>query len=186
MLFFTPSLLSSSFPFMSLPSALRTVIVMGVSGSGKSVVGSLLAAKLGGVFEDGDDFHPPSNKAKMSTGTPLTDEDRWPWYAILRQRIEEMRAQTEIYVLACSALKPVYREKLRAGDAESTLRFVLLDGSKELITARMAARQGHFMPLSLLESQLATLDATPDLTRVSIEPAPERIVAAILHKLENA
>lgn len=171
---------------MSIPPELRTIIVMGVSGSGKSVVGSLLAAKTGGVFEDGDDFHPASNKAKMSAGTPLTDEDRWPWYAILRQRVDEMRQRTPVYVLACSALKPAYREKLRAGDPAGTLRFVLLDGSKELITRRMAARQGHFMPLSLLDSQLATLEVTPDLVRVSVEATPEEIAADILRKLENA
>lgn len=163
---------------------LRTIIVMGVSGSGKSVIGSLLAAQLGGVFEDGDDFHPPANKAKMSTGTPLTDEDRWPWYAVLRQRIEEMRKETPVYVLACSALKPIYRDKLRAGDADASLRFVLLDGTRDLITQRMAARKGHFMPLSLLDSQMATLEPTPDLVRVSIEPAPERIVADIMQNLQ--
>lgn len=162
---------------------LKTIIIMGVSGSGKSVVGSLLASKLEAVFEDGDDFHPPSNKAKMSTGTPLTDDDRWPWYAVLRQRIEDMRHATPVYILACSALKPIYRDKLRAHDAPETLRFVLLDGSRELITARMAARKGHFMPLSLLESQLATLDPTPDIIRVSIEGTPEEIVADILQKL---
>ncbi len=170
---------------MSLPSELRTIIVMGVSGSGKSVVGSLLAAKLGGVFEDGDDFHPLSNKAKMAAGTPLTDEDRWPWYATLRQRIEEMRGLTPVYVLACSALKPIYREKLRAEDAAPALRFVLLDGTRELITRRMAARKGHFMPLSLLDSQLATLDPTPDLVPVSIDNTPDAIVADILAKLEK-
>lgn len=162
---------------------LKTIIIMGVSGSGKSVVGSLLASRLDAVFEDGDDFHPPSNKAKMSTGTPLTDDDRWPWYAVLRQRIEDMRHGTPVYILACSALKPIYRDKLRAHDAPETLRFVLLDGSRELITARMAARKGHFMPLSLLESQLATLDPTPDIIRVSIEGTPEEIVADILQKL---
>lgn len=162
---------------------LRTVIVMGVSGSGKSVVGSLLAAQLGGVFEDGDDFHPPANRAKMSAGTPLTDEDRWPWYAVLRERIEEMRGVTPVYVLACSALKVVYRDKLRAADPEAVLRFVLLDGTRELITSRMAARVGHFMPLSLLESQLATLEPTLDLTRVSIDTTPEKIVTDIVEKL---
>lgn len=158
---------------------------MGVSGSGKSVIGSLLASHVGGVFEDGDDFHPASNKAKMSSGTPLTDEDRWPWYAVLRSRIEEMRDKTPVYVLACSALKPIYREKLLAGDAAETLRFVLLDGSKELITARMAARQGHFMPLSLLESQLATLHPTPDVARVSIDATPAEIVTSIIAELHN-
>lgn len=162
---------------------LKTIIIMGVSGAGKSVVGSLLAAKLDAVFEDGDDFHPPSNKAKMSSGTPLTDDDRWPWYAVLRQRIEDMRHATPIYILACSALKPIYRDKLRAHDAPDTLRFVLLDGTREVITARLAGRKGHFMPPSLLESQLATLEPTPDLIRVSIDGTPEEIVADIAQKL---
>ncbi|MBL9178830.1 MAG: gluconokinase [Verrucomicrobiaceae bacterium] len=163
---------------------LKTLIIMGVSGSGKTVIGRLLAAKLGTTFEDGDDFHPPANKAKMSAGTPLNDEDRWPWYAVLRQRIEDMRRATPVYILACSALKPIYRDKLRANDSDETLRFVLLDGSRELITSRMAARQGHFMPLSLLESQLATLEPTPGLIRVSIDGTPEEIVAGILQKLD--
>ncbi len=162
---------------------LKTIIVMGVSGSGKSLVGSLLAAKLDGVFEDGDDFHPASNKAKMSTGTPLTDDDRWPWYAVLRQRIEDMRHLTPIYVLACSALKPIYRDKLRAHDHAANLRFVLLDGSRELIATRITARKGHFMPPSLLESQLATLEPTPDLVRVSIDQTPEQIVAEIMRRI---
>ncbi len=165
---------------------LKTIIVMGVSGCGKSRIGSLLAAKLEGVFEDGDDFHPLSNKAKMSTGTPLTDDDRWPWYATLRQRIEDMRHLTPIYVLACSALKPIYRDKLRANDPDPTLRFVLLEGTHELIASRLAARKGHFMPPSLLESQLATLDPTPDVIRVSIDQTPEQIVSDILIKLESA
>jgi gluconokinase len=165
---------------------LKTIVVMGVSGSGKSLVGSLLAAKLDGVFEDGDDFHPPANKTKMSSGTPLNDDDRWPWYAVLRQRIEDMRHATPIYVLACSALKPVYRDKLRAHDHPETLRFVLLEGTHDLISARLAARKGHFMPPSLLTSQLATLEPTPDITRVSIDQTPEQIVDDILHQLEHA
>lgn len=165
---------------------LRTIIIMGVSGSGKSVVGRLLAQQLDAVFEDGDDFHPASNKAKMATGTPLTDDVRWPWYAVLRQRIEDMRHLTPVYILACSALKPTYREKLRARDADAALRFVLLDGSRDLISSRMAARQGHFMPLSLLDSQLATLEATPDLVRVSIDQTPEQIVEDIRQKLAAA
>ena len=170
-------------PFRMPSPDLKTIIIMGVSGSGKSVVGRLLAAKLDATFEDGDDFHPPANKAKMSAGTPLNDDDRWPWYAVLRQRIEDMRHVTPIYILACSALKPIYREKLRAHDADQTLRFVLLDGSRELISSRMAARKGHFMPLSLLESQLATLEPTPDLIRVPIDGTPEEIVADIVQKL---
>ena len=163
-----------------------TVIVMGVSGCGKSVIGSLLAERLGGVFDDGDDYHPPSNKAKMSAGTPLTDEDRWPWYATLRQRIVDMRGKTPVHVLGCSALKPVYRDRLRADDTDKEIAFVLLDGSRELITARMAARKGHFMPLSLLESQLATLQPTPDLIRVSIDATPEEIVTRIIEELSRS
>ncbi|WP_395748560.1 gluconokinase [Prosthecobacter sp.] len=165
---------------------LKTIIIMGVSGSGKSVVGSLLTAKLDGVFEDGDDFHPASNKAKMSAGTPLNDEDRWPWYAKLRQRIEDMRHLTPIYVLACSALKPEYRDKLRAHDHAETLKFVLLEGTQELIATRLAGRKGHFMPPSLLTSQLATLDPTPDVLRVSIDQTPEEIVNDIIQRLEKA
>jgi len=163
-----------------------TVIVMGVSGCGKSVIGSLLAERLGGVFDDGDDYHPPSNKAKMSAGTPLTDEDRWPWYATLRQRIVDMRGKTPVHVLGCSALKPVYRDRLREGDSDKEIAFVLLDGSRELITSRMAARKGHFMPLSLLESQLATLQPTPDLIRVSIDATPEEIVTRIIEQLSRS
>jgi gluconokinase len=169
-----------------MPPDLKTLIVMGACGCGKSLVGSLLAAKIDGVFEDGDDFHPPSNKAKMSAGTPLTDDDRWPWYAVLRQRIEDMRHVTPSYVLACSALKAIYRDKLRAHDATGTLRFVLLEGSRDLIAARLAARKGHFMPPALLDSQLATLETTPDLIRVSIDQTPEQIVADILRQLEHA
>lgn len=163
-----------------------TVIVMGVSGCGKSAVGSLLAERLGGVFDDGDDYHPPANKAKMSAGTPLTDEDRWPWYATLRQRIVDMRGKTPVHVLGCSALKPVYRDRLREGDSDKEIAFVLLDGSRELITSRMAARKGHFMPLSLLESQLATLQPTPDLIRVSIDATPEEIVTRIIEQLSRS
>lgn len=162
---------------------LKTIIVMGVSGSGKSHIGSRLAATLGALFEDGDDFHPPSNKAKMSAGTPLTDADRKPWYDILRQRIETMRHTAPLYILACSALKTSYRQWLRSGDAPEALRFVLLDGTRELIHQRMSARKGHFMPLSLLESQLATLETSPDLVRVSISGTPDEIVADILQKL---
>lgn len=165
---------------------LKTIIIMGVCGSGKSVIGSMLASKLDATFEDGDDFHPASNKAKMSAGTPLTDEDRWPWYAVLRQRIEDMRHVTPVYILACSALKSSYRDKLRAHDAPETLRFVLLDGSQDLIAGRLEQRKGHFMPPALLTSQLATLEPTPDLIRVSIDPTPEEIVADILRQLSPA
>jgi gluconokinase len=163
-----------------------TLIVMGVSGSGKSRIGSLLAQRLGGEFDDGDDFHPPANRAKMSAGTPLTDEDRWPWYAALRQRILERRGKSQVHVVGCSALKAIYRERLRAEDGAEEIAFVLLSGTRELITARMAARKGHFMPLSLLESQLATLEVTSDLVQVSIEEEPEQIVESIVAHFTSA
>ncbi len=162
---------------------LQTIIVMGVCGSGKSRVGQLLAERLGGLFEDADDFHPASNKAKMSSGVPLNDEDRWPWYAILRERILAQRPTGKVYVLACSALKKIYRERLRDGDALGQMAFVLMDGSHEVIAGRLAARKGHFMPPSLLTSQLATLETTPDLLSINIEQSPEAMVEEILAAL---
>jgi len=162
----------------------KTLVVMGVAGCGKSLIGSMIAEQLGGVFEDADDFHPPSNKAKMSAGTPLTDDDRWPWYAILRARVEEMRGKTSHYVLACSALKQVYREKLTDGDGTDQLRFVYLKGSRELIGARIGARKGHFMPPSLLDSQFATLEEPgEEAITVSVAGMPDEIVGEVMGKL---
>lgn len=165
------------------PPLPRTIIVMGVSGCGKTLIGNLLAEKLGGVCEDADDFHTEAAKDKMRAGTPLTDDDRWPWYAKLRARIEEMRSQTPVYLLSCSALKVIYREKLRANDAEGDLIFVHLKGPKEVIFARMAKRKGHYMPVSLLDSQFAILEDSPDLWAVSLEQTPEEIVAEVLKRL---
>jgi gluconokinase len=162
-----------------------TLIVMGVCGCGKSLIGQALAQQLGGTFDDGDDFHPPANKAKMSAGIPLTDEDRWPWYAALRQRILDLRGGTSAHVIACSALKASYRQRLRGEDEPAQIAFLHLHGSRELIATRMAARKGHFMPPALLESQLATLEQTPDLITISIEPAPEAILANILTQLNR-
>jgi gluconokinase len=162
----------------------QTLIIMGVSGSGKSLIGSMLAQRVGGIFEDADDFHPASNKAKMSAGHPLTDEDRWPWYDILRQRILEMRPLTPHYVLACSALKQIYRNRLREGDGEDQIEFVYLQGSRELLEERLGARKGHFMPASLLDSQLATLEEPhEDAITVSVAGTPEEIVDAVLAEL---
>ncbi len=168
------------------PRSPRTLIVMGVCGCGKSLIGARLAAALGGVFEDADDFHTDASKAKMRAGTPLTDDDRWPWFERLRARIEAMREQTPVYVLACSALKAVYRERLRAGDGPDDLVFLHLKGSRELIFGRMSARHGHYMPVSLLDSQLAILEETPDLWTVTIDREPEAIAAEILDRLKGA
>ena len=161
-----------------------TLIVMGVSGSGKTEVGKRLAAHLEGVFEDGDDFHSEEAKDKMRAGIPLTDEDRKPWYARMRRRIVDMRDAGENYVLACSALKAVYRDWLRVSDSPDQMKFVFLDGDFDLIHARMALRQGHYMPVSLLESQFAALEKPGDeVLRVSITGTLEEIAAEVISLL---
>jgi gluconokinase len=167
-------------PTIPARSSLRTLILMGVCGCGKTEVGKRMAARLGGVFEDADDFHSVENKAKMKQGTPLTDEDRHPWYQRLRERILEMRSLTPVYVLACSALKADYRRRLKADDDQETIAFVHLKGSRELIFSRMSARQGHYMPVSLLDSQFAILEETPDLINVSIDATPDEIAEAAI------
>ncbi|WP_431303944.1 gluconokinase [Sediminicoccus sp. BL-A-41-H5] len=129
------------------------LLVMGVSGSGKSTIGAQLALALSLPFGDADAFHPPANVRKMSAGTPLTDEDRWPWLDALGAWLA---AQTGGGVIACSALKRAYRDRLRG--AVPGLRILHLAGQPALITARQAAREGHFMPPSLMASQFATLE----------------------------
>ncbi|GAB2758579.1 gluconokinase [Sinomonas soli] len=129
------------------------VIAMGVSGCGKSTVGRLLAQELGGEFLDGDDLHPEANVAKMAAGIPLDDADREPWLRLIG---EKMAGASGTMVIGCSALKRAYRDMIR--DAAPDTAFVHLHGTRELLAARMAARPGHFMPVSLLDSQLATLE----------------------------
>lgn len=135
----------------------RAIIVMGVSGCGKSSVGALLAERLGLPFVEGDSLHPAANVEKMGKGIPLTDEDRWPWLETIGSLMAETLAKGEGIVVSCSALKKVYRERLRQATG-GELSFVYLSGSYELLKERMGARTGHFMPLSLLDSQLATLE----------------------------
>lgn len=138
------------------------VIVMGVSGSGKTTVGIAIADLLGCPFIDGDDLHSAANVAKMASGHPLTDADRAPWLAAIGARMDAFIAAGDSAVIACSALRRSYRDSLRSGRerafANGEVRFVLLDLSREALTARMIHRHGHFMPTSLLESQLATLE----------------------------
>lgn len=166
-------------PKTSLP---RTLIIMGVCGCGKTLIGERIAAAVGGIFEDADNFHTDAAREKMRAGTPLTDDDRWPWFDKLRARIEAMRDTTSCYVLACSALRHSYRERLRTGDTADALTFIYLDGSFQLIESRMAQRRGHYMPISLLHSQFAILETpTPDeALRVSIDDEPNGIVTAVL------
>lgn len=157
------------------------VVVYGVSGSGKTTVGRLLAEQLDWVFLDADDFHPAANIDKLRSGTPLTDADRWPWLSVLAQKIVGLQAQGRSAVLACSALKQTYRTEL--GINESTVRSVLLSGSLEVIQARLGQRQHAFMATSLLQSQLATLQPSSDSLIVDIAELPEKICQQIIDDL---
>jgi gluconokinase len=154
------------------------VVVMGVSGSGKSTVGACLAGRLGVPFEDGDDLHPEANIAKMARGEPLDDTDRRPW---LDRVGEWLRDHADGGVIACSALKRTYRDRLRQHCPE--LDFLLLHGDRDVLERRQAARTGHFMPASLLASQLATLEPiAPDERGVTIDvgQSVDDVVAAYL------
>jgi gluconokinase len=160
------------------------IVVMGVSGSGKSTVSALLAERLGWKFEDGDDLHPLENVEKMRAGQPLTDEDRRPWLLAIRAWMDEARVAVKKAVIACSALKRSYRDVLMAG--RDDVRLVHLKGSAELIALRMAKRHGHFMPVSLLESQFAALEEPAEDEHpivVSIEGTPQEVVDAIVSQL---
>jgi gluconokinase len=161
----------------------KIFIVMGVSGCGKSLIGKKLAQALGGIFEDADDFHPPTNIKKMTDSTPLEDEDRWPWLDILRERIVAQSQTTTCYVLACSALKQIYRDRLRGDDSPETMAFVYLEGTKELIRYRMEQRN-HFMPVALLDSQFQDLQEPQDAIVVNINLTPDEIVGKILSCVE--
>ncbi|WP_372633413.1 gluconokinase [Fodinibius sp.] len=155
-------------------------IVMGVSGSGKTVVGQKLARRLGVPFHDGDNFHPQDNIKKMESGRPLNDRDRRPWLETLARKIAEWHISGGA-VLACSALKKKYRDLLCS---RQNAQFIYLKGPIPLIAERMADRTGHFMPEKLLESQFEALEEPSEAITVSIEPPPEEIVSAILGQLQ--
>lgn len=159
-------------------------VVMGVSGCGKSTVAKGLAEALGGTYIDGDDLHPQANIDKMSAGEPLTDDDRWPWL----DKVGETLGQGEPpCVIACSALKRSYRERI-AGAAGMSVAFVHLHGSYAVLSDRMTKRDGHFMPPKLLDSQLATLEipgADEPVVTLDIDRAPEVLIAAAVQAVKE-
>jgi gluconokinase len=160
------------------------LIVMGVSGSGKSTIAAKLAERLSWTFEDGDRFHPASNVAKMSAGQPLTDEDRWPWLQAIADEIDRVCVTGAHAVIACSALKRAYRDVLVHG--RNDVRIVYLSGTQPLIADRLARRKGHFMPPGLLDSQFKTLEpptADENPVTVSIDASVETIVEDIVRQL---
>ena len=164
-------------------SAPLAVVLMGVAGSGKTVVGERLAKKLGVPFLDGDDFHPLANVGKMASGVPLDDADRWPWLDAIGAAIHKAGAAS--LVVACSALKRSYRDRLAAASGRPLL-FVFLDASRKTLGRRLAERRGHFMPVSLLDSQLATLERpgpAENVIRVSVESTLAKVVAVIIEAL---
>ena len=171
---------------MSLTPA-RILIVMGVASSGKSVVGKSIARRLHAPFLDGDGYHPAANKDKMRAGSPLTDDDRWPWLATLATALHDAAETKGVAIGACSALKRSYRDYLIKAAGEPVL-FVFLDGTEELIASRMSARVHEYMPLTLLASQFATLEVPgPDENvlavpvTLTVEQIADRAVKAVPH-----
>ncbi len=154
------------------------IVLTGPMGCGKTTIGKLLSQRLGWGFEDGDDFHPPENIAKMAAGIPLEDADRIPWLTILHGRINDCNADGRPMVIACSALKSKYRELL--GINQRDVVSVYLQGSRELLASRIAGRSHRYMKKELLDSQLATLEEPANGLTVDIGPAPEDIVSAII------
>ncbi|CAG2143724.1 Thermoresistant gluconokinase [Cupriavidus yeoncheonensis] len=153
-------------------------ILMGVSGSGKSTVGEMLAQRLGCAFHDADEFHSAANKAKMHAGIPLTDEDRWPWLAAMRAAIDAARAEGRTHVFTCSALRQVYRDRLTPPDGGVT--FVYMKGDASVIGSRLSARTDHFFNPALLQSQLDTLEEPQGALVLDIRQTPQALVQAIL------
>lgn len=165
-------------------SAFCALIIMGVSGSGKSTIANALGQNLGWIVEDADQFHPESNVKKMSAGIPLTDDDRWPWLRAIAAEIARKRASSTSVIVACSALKRAYRDVLVQGHRDT--RIVYLRGRKDLIAERLAARKNHFMPPGLLDSQFRTLeepsgDEHPLVVGIdaSVDQIADRVVALL-------
>lgn len=156
-------------------------VVMGVASCGKTTIGEALARQLGVAFTEGDRLHSPENVAKMSSGIPLTDDDRWPWLAKVGAALQG----SEGHIVSCSALKKSYRQAI-AKSAKRPVKFVHLHGARPVLEARISSRQGHFMPASLLDSQLATLEiptAVEDAKTIDIDQCPEAIVKKAMEYL---
>lgn len=159
------------------------VVLMGVTGSGKTTVGEILAERLGWSFLDGDDFHPQANVAKMASGTPLTDEDRWPWLQTLADELGSRIDRGDSCLLGCSALKDEYRNALRGARSQQQVCFVHLAGSEALIADRLAQRVHRYMPQSLLRSQFEALEPPQDATVIDIDATPEEIADRVIAAL---
>ena len=157
------------------------MILMGVSGSGKTTIGKALASKLGWDFYDADDFHPPENITKMVRGIPLNDSDRAPWLASLHDLVESCLTQNRPGILACSALKEKYRQKLLEGN--EGVRLIYLKGSYELLWSRMFARTDHYMKPEMLQSQFDALEEPADAIIIDISHSADEIVQEILQQL---
>jgi gluconokinase len=161
------------------------VILMGVSGSGKTTIGTVLAERMHTTFADADDYHSAANKAKMAAGHPLDDQDRQPWLETLNSLLLRWFEAGKGGVLACSALKDEYRKTLVRGLTPNDYTFVLLDGSRKLIAERLSERKNHYMNPDLLDSQFATLEPPPDALRVTNDRAPQQVVDQIVQHLKQ-
>lgn len=171
---------------MTAHDKISAVIIMGVSGSGKTTIAEALAKELGFACEDGDSYHPDSNVAKMHAGTPLTDEDRWPWLRAIAQEIDRKAKIGKSVVISCSALRRAYRDTLV--HSREDVRIVYLKGSRDVIAKRLALRTDHFMPASLLESQFATIEeplASEHVITVNIDAPVGEIVTQVMRQLRT-
>jgi len=170
-----------------MAARLAAIVVMGVSGAGKSTIGRIVAERLNCQFRDADSFHPKANIEKMSRGEPLTDEDRWPWLEAIAAYIAEHRAAGTRCVVTCSALKRAYRD-IVTDKQSADVRLVYLKGDFELISARLNARKGHFMPPGLLQSQFDALEepgGDEHAITVSIDATPQEIAGRVLKRLQD-